>query len=154
MRLRRWILATSLLLLLQMAIGMAVNLYVTVPGSHPGSRPGDYLTGSARSVAWAIGNGAAALAVHAALGLALVAAALTVTAMAFAHHARATAAWTLLAAGLIVGAGFNGASFLDFGRNYSSLLMALLAIGALGCYLIALAPGPDTEPTQRPSRPW
>ncbi|MGH2834396.1 MAG: hypothetical protein ACRDK2_16620 [Solirubrobacteraceae bacterium] len=32
----------------------------------------------------------------------------------------------------------TGASFLDFNHNVSSLLMALLALGALSCYLVGL----------------
>jgi hypothetical protein len=38
----------------------------------------------------------------------------------------------------VIGAGFNGASFLDFAHNSSSLIMALLALAAIGCYAIAL----------------
>lgn len=46
---------------------------------------------------------------------------------------------------LVIGAGFNGASFVDFNHNVSSLLMALLALGALSCYLVVLylLPGRD-----------
>ncbi len=44
----------------------------------------------------------------------------------------------MTAACLVIGAGVNGASFLDFTNNVSSLLMALLALGALSCYLVAL----------------
>ena len=41
--------------------------------------------------------------------------------------------------GQAIGAGFNGASFLDFGgQNISSLITALLALGALCCYLLAV----------------
>jgi hypothetical protein len=43
---------------------------------------------------------------------------------------------SVLGALLVIGAGFNGASFLDFGENFSSLLMELLALAALGCYLV------------------
>jgi hypothetical protein len=39
---------------------------------------------------------------------------------------------------MVIGAGFNGASFLDFNDNISSLIMALLAFGAIACYAIAL----------------
>jgi len=138
-RLPVWLSATALLLLAQMAVGMVVNLYVVVPARHPGARPGDYLGGSARSIGWAIGSGRAVLAVHAALGLELVVAALAVFGVALARRRARTAAWAGLAAALIVGAGFNGASFLDFGRDYSSLIMALLSLGAVGCYLLALA---------------
>jgi hypothetical protein len=34
----------------------------------------------------------------------------------------------------VIGAGFNGASFLDFNDNTSSLVMALLALAAVACY--------------------
>ncbi len=36
---------------------------------------------------------------------------------------------------LIVGARFNGASFLDFNENVSSLIMALLFAAAARCYI-------------------
>jgi hypothetical protein len=39
---------------------------------------------------------------------------------------------------LVIGAGFNGASFLNFNNNISSLIMALLAFGAIACYSAAL----------------
>lgn len=38
----------------------------------------------------------------------------------------------------MIGAGFNGASFLVFGKNYSSLLMSALFGLSLGSYLTAL----------------
>ena len=47
---------------------------------------------------------------------------------------------------LVIGAAFNGASFLDFaGKNLNSLLMALLALGALCCYVagVFLLPSPE-----------
>lgn len=47
---------------------------------------------------------------------------------------RAIGIWTSVAALLVIGAGFNGASFLDFNDNTSSLIMALLAIAAVACY--------------------
>jgi hypothetical protein len=55
------------------------------------------------------------------------------------------AAWLILAALLTIGAGFNGASFLDFDMSISSLIMALLAFGALLCYAVGiyLLPSPE-----------
>ena len=80
---------------------------------------------------------------HAAFGLALV---LMVVAVA---------GWvtftSVLGALLVIGAGFNGASFLDFAENFSSLLMELLALAALGCYLVGgflLAAGRDGPPVR------
>ncbi len=136
--LRRMTLGISVLLIAQLSIGMIVNLYVTVPVHHPGAQPANYFTGSVRSIAWAIGHGAPALAIHATLGLAVAAIAIWVAVRAL----RLRSGWgvfaSVLAAGLVVGAGFNGASFVDFNHTVSSLLMALLALGALSCYLVAL----------------
>jgi hypothetical protein len=120
------------LLLCQFALGMVANLYVTVPAHHPGAHPSNYLSGSASSVGWALGHGATALAAHAALGLALVAFALATAAFALALRTGRTAA--IAGVLLIIGAGFNGASFLDFNENVSSLIMALLFAAATLSY--------------------
>jgi hypothetical protein len=131
-------LGIAVLLIAQTAVGMAVNLYVMVPVHHPGAQPANYFTGSLRSIAWATGHGTLALAIHASLGLAIVAIAIWVAMRAVALRSGWVGLTSVLAAGLVIGAGFNGASFLDFNHNVSSLLMALLALGALSCYLVVL----------------
>jgi hypothetical protein len=131
-------LSAIVLVLAQAGIGMAVNLYVAVPARHPGARPSDYFSGSLDSVEWAIGHGAAALAIHASLGLALVIVAIGAAVHGLRSGRRAVGAWSLLGGLLVIGAGFNGASFLDFGHDSSSLIMALLAFGAIACYAAAL----------------
>jgi heme A synthase len=137
-RLRTVLLTTILLLLIQAGIGMAVNLYVTIPARHPGARPSNYLAGSFDGVVWIVGHGVVAVAIHAAFGLALAVLALAVAWYSFAARNRAASAWSILAGLLVIGAGFNGASFLDFNDNISSLIMALLAFGAIACYCVAL----------------
>ncbi len=127
--LRRMVLGAILVVLVQVGTGVAVNLYVTIPVRHPGAHPANYFSGSVHSVAWAIAHGAPALAVHASLGLAIVVMAITVAARAVKVASRAVSFWSILAGGLVIGAGFNGASFLDFNNNISSLIMALLALG-------------------------
>lgn len=127
-----------MLVLVQAGIGMAANLYVTVPAHHPGARRANYLTGSFHSVAWAIAHGALALAIHAALGLALAVLVIGVAARAFVIASWPVRASSILAALFVVGAGFNGASFLDFNNNISSLIMALLAFAAVACYAVVL----------------
>ncbi len=134
--LRRLTLWTALLVILQIAVGMVVNLYVTVPAHHPGAQPPEYFTGSARSVAWAISSGPPALAAHAILGLGVAAMALVLAVRAVTVRGGRVATLSVLAAAMVIGAGFNGASFLDFGAALSSLLMSLLALGALTCYLV------------------
>jgi hypothetical protein len=127
-----------LLVLFQASLGMAVNLFVTVPGHHPGSKPSNYLTGSADSVGWALSHGVVLLAAHVALGLALVVVAIALAVVVLRARRRAVAAWSVLGGLLTIGAAFNGASFLDFNTNVSSLLMALLAFAAIASYVAAL----------------
>src|SRR5262252_4750766 len=61
-----------LLLLVQFGIGMGINLFVGITRSHPGAQAHEFFSGAARSVSWAIAHGPLVLAMHAALGLALV----------------------------------------------------------------------------------
>ena len=136
-----------MLLLAQAGFGIAVNLYITVPTHHPGARPSNYLTGSFHSLAWAIGHGPATLAVHALLGLVLVVVVVLTAVRALRSGRRAVGGWSLLGGLCVIGAGFNGASFLDFGHDTSSLIMALLALTAVGCYATALALMAGANPT-------
>jgi len=135
----RWMaLGAIVLVLVQAGIGMYVNLYVAIPADHPGARPGGYFGGSARSVAWAIAHGAASLAIHGVLGLVLAVLVIGIAVFSLRLRSRAIGAWSALAGLLVIGAGFNGASFLDFNNNVSSLIMALLALGAIACYCAVL----------------
>jgi hypothetical protein len=127
-------LGALLLVLIQAAIGMVVNLYATIPRHHAGSNPGNYLSGSADSVGWAIAHGPTSLAIHAVLGLALILMTLSLVLRSFAVPRRSVRALAILGTLLVIGAAFNGASFLDYGKDVSSLVMALLAFCAAGCY--------------------
>jgi hypothetical protein len=133
------ILVALLLVLVQSSIGIVVNLYASIPAHHSGAHPGNYLTGSFHSVVWAIGSGTLSLAIHAALGLALVLFAIHVVIRSISLRRGTVTVLCLLAALLAIGAGFNGASFLDFNKDTSSLIMALLAFASIGCYSGALA---------------
>lgn len=125
-------------LLVQAGLGMVANLYVSIPAHHAGAHPGNYFSGSLRSVGWAIAHGATSLAIHAALGVLLVFMAISVVVRALSLRKKWASAWSTLALLLIIAAGFNGASFLDFNSNISSLLMALFAFGAAASYAAML----------------
>jgi hypothetical protein len=127
-----------LLVLVQAAIGMVVNLYVTIPTRHPGAKASEFFGGSFHGVVWAVGHGAVALAFHAVLGLALVVIVIGTAIYAWRLHRPAITVWSSIAALLVVGAGFNGASFLDYNHDANSLVMALLAFAAIGCYSVVL----------------
>jgi hypothetical protein len=137
-KLRLLIFVAAVLVLVQSGFGIVVNLYATIPAQHPGAGATNYFTGSADSIGWAISHGTLSLAIHASLGLALAVYVIRVAVGAAVSRERALTAWTFLAALFVIGAGFNGASFLDFANDISSLIMALLAFGALACYAAAL----------------
>lgn len=136
--LRRGALAGGLGVVIEAALGMGVNLYTTIPGHHPGSQPGEYFSGSFQSVTWALVHGPPMLILHVVVGLALGLMVAGVAVRALLARAGWAAVALVLGALLVLGAGFNGASFLDFkGQALSSLIMALLALGAITCYLVA-----------------
>jgi len=131
-------LGTACIILVQSGIGMAVNLYVIVPDHHPGAHPSDYFTGSARSIGWAMSNGAIILVIHAVLGFLLVVMVFNTMIRLFKLRRRSVNTWAVLGVLFVIGAGFNGASFLDFGNNFSSLVMSLLAFASIFCYVVVL----------------
>jgi hypothetical protein len=124
-RLRQANLAILIVLLVQFGLGIGVNLYVTLPAAgHPGH------------ASW-FGNGPL-LALHAALGMFLVLAAIFVLVRAImARNATliVTSAAGLVAIGL---AFFFGSSFTRNLTNGYSLGMAIAFAAALACYAIGL----------------
>ena len=130
--------AACLLLLVQYLLGMAVNLYVILPGQHPGAGAHDYFTGAASGLAWVITRGPAWAAAHAAFGLALVLAAFASIVLTRREGGRAAVVTSALGALAILGAGFNGASFLNYGHDFSSMIMAGLWALALACYVTGM----------------
>ena len=125
-------------LLVQFVLGMAANLFVTIPAHHPGARPGNYLVGSGQSVGWAISSGPLALAAHATLGILLVVTGFVLIFLAASSGHREVLVASILGVLFILGAAFNGASFLDFNDNPSSMIMAGLFAAALACYVVVL----------------
>jgi hypothetical protein len=115
---------TLLLLAIQFLIGIVVNLYVQIPAIHPGTGSANYFVGVVQGVIWALGHGAWSLVVHVALGLLLVLASFLLIGLAIASRQRA---WIIISLTGWIGvsaAGFNGVSFLNYGNDFSSLLMS------------------------------
>ncbi len=126
--------AACALLAVQYLLGMVVNVYVVLPARHPGADAGDYFSGAAAGLAWVVADGPGWAAAHAAFGMALAAAA--IAAVVLAWRAGTPARGASVAGGLaVIGAGFNGVSFLDYGHAFSSMIMAGLWALALGSYL-------------------
>ena len=145
---RGWAFGLLIALLVQFALGMYVNLFASIPLNHPGHGANDFFAGSYHSVAWAETSPHAPLilAFHAGLGLLLVVGSLWLAVLAIRGR-RAGIVWAaVLGALFILGAGFNGASFLNYNHDANSYVMALLFAAAVLCYSVILALPGDTEP--------
>jgi hypothetical protein len=121
----------SVMLLVQYGLGMGVNLYARVPAADQGA-------GLAAALGRVLTSQPAVLAVHGALGLLLLVAAVNVLTRAIlVRHPRAIAA---SAAGLvaIAAAAVSGAAFVSHGQAGASMAMAILTGVALLCYLANL----------------
>ena len=128
----------AILLLVQFFVGMITNLYVTIPDNHPGTHTRDFFSGAPRAVGWAVSSGPAWLVVHASLGLALAVASIAFIVSAVRSRDRMWIWLSVAGSLLLIGAGFNGASFLVFGHDFSSLIMSGLFALTLGCYLAGI----------------
>jgi heme A synthase len=138
---RGWAFGLLIALLVQFALGMYVNLFAYIPLNHPGHGATNFFAGSYHSVAWAETSAHAPLilAFHAGLGLLLVLGSLWLAVLAIRGR-RAGFVWAaVLGALFILGAGFNGASFLNYNKDANSYVMALLFALAVLCYVVLLA---------------
>jgi heme A synthase len=144
---RGWAFGLLVALLVQFGLGMYVNLFADIPLHHPGHGASNFFTGSYHSVAWAETSPHAPLilAFHAGLGLVLVVGSLWLAVLAIRGR-RAGFVWAaVLGALFILGAGFNGSSFLNYNEDANSFVMALLFAAAVLCYVVLLALPGRTE---------
>lgn len=117
---------------------MVVNLWVTLPASHPGANAANYFVGVVQGGVWALGTSDAALQLHILVGLLLFLGAILLLAAAIQ---RRQALWVWVASLGLVGimaAGFNGASFLNYGHDFSSMLMSGGFVLALCAYMAGI----------------
>jgi hypothetical protein len=122
------------LLFAQYLLGMAVNVFVVIPARHPGANADDYFSGAASGLGWVISSGPGWAAAHAAFGLTLVVAAIAAVALA-QGHGRTAVSLPVLGMLAVIGAAFNGVSFVNYGHAFSSMIMAGLWALALACYV-------------------
>ena len=123
-QLRITFLFALVMLTAQFLLGMAVNLFVTIPDQHPGANPPEYFSGVVQSVTWAILHGHILLAIHAGFGLVLVVAAVGTLVQAIGNRRRGIVVSATLGLIGVLGAGFNGGSFLNYHQDFSSMIMA------------------------------
>ena len=131
-----------LLLVAQFLVGMAVNLFVMIPKHHPGARPPEYFSGAAQSVTWALaGSGQPWLVVHVVLGVLVGVLAILLLVAALRSGRRRYAVASAFGMAGVIAAGFNGASFLNYDEDLSSMLMSVGFALALAAYVIGAGGG-------------
>ena len=149
-QLRITFLFALVMLIAQFLLGMAVNLFVKIPTDHPGSNPPEYFSGVAQSVTWAILHGNVLLAIHAAFGLGLVIAAIGTLVQAIGNRRRGIVVSAVVGFIGVLGAGFNGGSYLNYHQDFSSMIMATgfaIAVVAYSAGLYLAAGDSRTEQT-------
>ena len=127
-----------LLLAAQFLIGMLVNLYVTTIPPHPGASAPEYFSGVVKGVAWALVHAPLFLLLHAIAGLLLFLGALVILGLAIASRRRAWIISSIFGLLGIMLAGFNGASFLNYGEPFSSLFMSMGFLMAVIAYTLGV----------------
>ena len=125
---------------IQFLLGMFLNLWVQIPKTHPGTTGGEYFSRSFTSLVWALSfGGGVGLFIHAFVGAVLFVGSVGVFVNALVLGAKGWR-WPLgLAAFFTFVAFFNGMSYLDYGEDFSSAIMATGWLGAVGCVTFALA---------------
>ena len=158
-RVRYEYLGVIITLVVQFMLGMVANLFVQIPLQHPGANPPEYFSGVAQSVTWAILHGPSLwLTAHALLGLLLVLIGIRVLVFAIRSHHRPTIATNAIGAIAILGAAFNGGSYLNYHEDFSSMIMAsFFAVAviayAVGLWALPLEPESRTPVAQSPAPP-
>ncbi|HWZ17808.1 MAG TPA: hypothetical protein VNW73_03335 [Ktedonobacteraceae bacterium] len=138
-RLRTLTAIILVLLAAQFLVGVLVNLYVQVPAVHPGANAPEYFSGVVIGVAWALLHAPLWLQLHTIVGLLLFIASLLLIGFAIAARRRAWIILSIIGLLGIVAGGFNGASFMNYGHDFSSLLMSLGFLLAAIPYVIGLS---------------
>lgn len=128
-----------ILLAAQFLVGMFVNFFVQVPAVHPGANAPEYFSGVVQGVFWALFNAQWQLLIHVVVGLLLFL--LSIVLLVLTIVARQGRWITVSVLGFIgiVAAGFNGASFLNYGHDFSSLLMSIGFLLAAISYTIGIS---------------
>jgi hypothetical protein len=132
--LRRRTAAALGVLRVRFLIGMAVNRCVTIPNHRPGAGSGPSLSGALASVLRSFTGGLPLLIAHVVVGIVLLLNGIELVLHAVRRRPGPAPIW-LAAVGLaaLLFAGLNGASFLRYDQNISSVVMAVGFAMAVAC---------------------
>ncbi len=120
---------------LQFLAGMTLNLFVSVPSTHPGVNSTDYFSGAIQALGWSLaGRGGWAMTIHVYLAIGLVLGAISIAVRGWRYRSKLWTSVGTVVALFTIGALFNGLSFVNYNHDFSSMIMAvtwLIAVGAI-----------------------
>ena len=148
---RRLALLLVSLCLIEFMLGMGLNLFVSLTRHHPGATGSNYFSQSVQSVVWGLSHGGL-LPFHVGLGMLIFLASVRLAVAAFLAPQLGLRSVAVVGAVAVLAAGFNGASFLDFNQDFSSMLMAVLFAVAVFCFSLILARMTSPAPGRVPRR--
>jgi hypothetical protein len=128
-----------ILLAAQFLIGIVVNLFITVPTVHPGTKAPEYFSGVVQGVYWALQHAESYLWLHVIVGMLLFLASIVLLVTSIVARRRGWIITSIIGFIGILGAGFNGASFLNYNEDFSSLLMSVGFLLAAVAYVIGFS---------------
>jgi len=133
---RMFTLGEILALLLKFIAGMTVNLFVELPKYHPGSNSIEYFSGIVKGIIWAIGSGTFYLGFHVILGLLIIVVSIVIIIFSVTVRERIWLVCSVIGWVAVTGAGINGVSFVNYGKEYSSLIMSIGFLVGIVCYAV------------------
>jgi hypothetical protein len=132
------LLGTTFALLVQFLLGMVINLFVTIPTSHPGAQTPQYFAGVVQVIGWAVATQWPWIALHVGFGVILAVTGVTFLLRAWRAGQRNVVIWCIVGGLAAIVAAFNGASFLIYGQDFSSMIMAAGFALSIGSYIVGL----------------
>jgi hypothetical protein len=123
---------------LEFFAGIALNLFVQLSGKHPGANDAAYFGGALHGLGWALSGGGWTLAFHVYLGVILVLGSVSLSIMSTLLGTKKWIIASAIAALTTIGALFNGLSFINYGHDVSSLIMASCWLAAVGSLVYVL----------------
>ncbi len=130
---------------LQFLAGMILNLFANINSHHPGVKGNNYFIGGLSAVIWAISfKGGFALAIHVYLAILLVLGTIGLVISSIKLRSKSWIICSVASFLTTTGAFFNGMSFINYGHNFSSMIMASCWLTAVSAIVIALVTSKST----------
>jgi hypothetical protein len=134
------------ILSVQFVLGMTANLYVLIPKVHPGAEAGRYFHGILQALGWTLSRLHSALFYHVLTGLLIIGLSIAIFIAGLKSGKTSWIVFSIVGWAMVTGAGFNGLSFVNYGAEYSSMIMACAFLVSAVFYDLVLLTGGRKKP--------